>query len=263
MALDRTAYNALVDDSGSGTDGTILTKALLASVILDPVDAMLINLTNRVTGRLPFANLVAASAAARLLGRRSGSAGDVEELSLGASLELTSNTVLGITNPLTLPGALTLSAGQLVFPASQNPSSNVNTLDDYEEGTWTPVIGGGGGTSGQTYSVQSGTYVKIGKLVHVQCYVNLTAKGTITGALQLQGLPFVSDGTSNGFAMGIVEWSLATSWVNVVARVGAGASVATLEGATVAAASNLTGMTTTDVNDSSRLMLTMTYRAGA
>ena len=48
------------------------------------------------------------------------------------------------------------------FPATQVPSADANTLDDYEEGTWTPVLGGSGGTSGQTYAAQAGTYTKIG-----------------------------------------------------------------------------------------------------
>jgi hypothetical protein len=40
-AIDRTEYNALVDDSGLNTDGTPWTKAKIASVILDPIDAKL------------------------------------------------------------------------------------------------------------------------------------------------------------------------------------------------------------------------------
>jgi len=56
----------------------------------------------------------------------------------------------------------------------------VNTLDDYEEGTWTPVFGGSGGTSGQTYTTQTGRYTKIGKLVTASFDCHLSAKGTIT-----------------------------------------------------------------------------------
>lgn len=44
--------------------------------------------------------------------------------------------------PMALSGQLDLgSTGQIVFPATQNASSNANTLDDYEEGTWTPTVG--------------------------------------------------------------------------------------------------------------------------
>src|SRR5258705_867553 len=66
-------------------------------------------------------------------------------------------------NKMTVGGLLTLSVGQIAFPASQVASANANTLDDYEEGTWTPVDASGasltfgGGTAG--------SYTKIGNLV--------------------------------------------------------------------------------------------------
>jgi hypothetical protein len=48
------------------------------------------------------------------------------------------------------------------------------TCDDYEEGSWTPVIGGDGGTSGQTYEAQVGKYQKVGKKVTAWAYVRLS-----------------------------------------------------------------------------------------
>src|SRR4029077_18226854 len=52
-------------------------------------------------------------------------------------------------------------SGRIKFPAAQVASGDPNTLDDYEEGGWVPVIGGTTGTSGQTYAEQSGFYTKI------------------------------------------------------------------------------------------------------
>ena len=49
-------------------------------------------------------------------------------------------------------------------------SSNANTLDAYEEGTWTPAFSSTGATF--AYSTQSGTYRKIGKLVYAQFILN-------------------------------------------------------------------------------------------
>src|SRR5678815_603330 len=43
------------------------------------------------------------------------------------------------------------ASGQYAFPSTQTPSSDPNTLDDYEEGTWTPSVGGTA-----TYTTQSG-----------------------------------------------------------------------------------------------------------
>src|ERR1035437_6156036 len=78
-----------------------------------------------------------------------------------------------IQGPIDITGA---SAGQIKFPATQNPSSDVNTLDDYEEGTWTPIIGGGTSESGQSYDNHTGRYVKIGNLVQAFGYVYMSAK---------------------------------------------------------------------------------------
>jgi hypothetical protein len=67
-----------------------------------------------------------------------------------------------------------------------------NALDDYEEGTFTPIIAFGGGTTGITYSTQSGRYVKIGKCVTIVIALLLTNKGSSTGTATLTGLPFTS-----------------------------------------------------------------------
>ena len=67
-----------------------------------------------------------------------------------------------------------------------------NALDDYEEGTWTPIVTFGGNSVGQTYSANQGTYTKIGRQVSVTCYVEFSNKGTSTGAGVLTGLPFTA-----------------------------------------------------------------------
>ena len=65
-----------------------------------------------------------------------------------------------------------------------------NALDDYEEGTWTPSIGGNA-----TYDQQSGVYTKIGRMVYVWLYVAINTKGTGSNNT-ISGLPF-APGTSN------------------------------------------------------------------
>lgn len=85
-----------------------------------------------------------------------------------------------------------LVGGQLVFPTTQVPSADVHTLDDYEEGSWTPAMTFGGGSTGITYALQSGTYQKIGSAVFFRCYVVLSAKGSSTGDALITGLPFTS-----------------------------------------------------------------------
>ena len=158
----------------------------------------------------------------------------------------------------------TPSLDQVVFPAAQVPSAGANTLDDYEENTWTPVIGGSGGTSGQTYAYQVGWYVKVGKLVTVGGYVELSAKGTITTNVQIQGLPFTIENVSNARAVGSLEWiSLGTTWVSIVAELIPNTTVATLRGTTVAAASNSAPLSTADIQNGTAFAFTFAYRASA
>ena len=85
---------------------------------------------------------------------------------------------LGFPSPVLTDG--------IIFPATRIPSDNVNTLDDYEEGTWTPSLGGTA-----TYSVQAGFYTKIGNFVFVRGRLELTAIGT-GSTTQISGLPFTA-----------------------------------------------------------------------
>jgi hypothetical protein len=83
-----------------------------------------------------------------------------------------------------------------------NTASNV--LDDYEEGTFTPALQFGGGTTGIAYSQQFGNYTKIGRLVHIKMRVLLSNKGSSSGAAEITGFPFnaADDFTSVSFEKG-------------------------------------------------------------
>lgn len=67
-----------------------------------------------------------------------------------------------------------------------------NALDDYEEGTFTPIVKGLSAAGSPTYSTQSGYYVKVGNIVHVEVYLawtNLTGSGG-GGLMRFDNLPF-------------------------------------------------------------------------
>jgi hypothetical protein len=100
-------------------------------------------------------------------------------------------------------GALTLSTGNLRFSNSANKgidfqdyvasgtrtvSSNGNILDDYEEGTWSPVPSFST-TDGYSNLTGNGTYTKIGRLVTASFLLSFD-KGTSAGIFIITGLPF-------------------------------------------------------------------------
>ena len=91
---------------------------------------------------------------------------------------------------ITSGGVLQLTQGQIKFPVTQVASSDPNTLDDYEEGTWTMGVSFGGASVDVTTSSNSGTYTKIGRQVTVNGYLQLTSKGSSTGNALITGLPF-------------------------------------------------------------------------
>ena len=88
------------------------------------------------------------------------------------------------------------NGGGIDFSATSDASGmSSEVLDDYEEGSWTPSITLGGGSTGMTYSRQEGHYTKIGRQVFAQFRITLTAKGSSTGQLRINGLPFTSADT--------------------------------------------------------------------
>ena len=108
--------------------------------------------------------------------------------------------------PLTTPsftttigvGAATASASGagVTFPATQSASSDANTLDDYEEGTWTPVANNITVTGGSCNYL--GYYLKIGRLVFCTMSINIGTGATFTSTRNssyFSGLPFTINST--------------------------------------------------------------------
>ena len=115
---------------------------------------------------------------------------------------------------ITSGGVLSLPIGQIKFPASENLSTDANTLDDYQEGSWTPVFrdaSSGGNTAGTASA--SGRFVKIGSQVTITGEINVNSLSGVTmgNTVHLTGLPFNSkSSTSNiytsitvGYATGL------------------------------------------------------------
>ena len=133
-------------------------------------------------------------------------------------------------------GSATASASGagITFPSTQSASSDANTLDDYEEGTWSASGITAINCTGASFS--EGLYTKIGNIVHIQgkftltittantlTYVNMAAPFTpvniISGSLMDNGSLIAGAGQvhSNGqayafFAASASEPAGATTW---------------------------------------------------
>lgn len=109
---------------------------------------------------------------------------------------LASPGAIGATTPAAISGTtgtfsgavsgttLTTTSGQIVFPATQNPSADANTLDDYQEGTFTGTFTGFTSSPTLTFA-----YTKVGKLVTLTCtgsYITATSNST---SKAITGLP--------------------------------------------------------------------------
>jgi hypothetical protein len=103
-----------------------------------------------------------------------------------------------------------LASGGLTFNGDTSAS---NALDDYEEGTWTMGVAFGGGTTGITYSTNTGTYTKIGRQVTVNGYLELTSKGSSGGAATITGLPFTIPNLNQNYSA-VSLWFNAITFAN-------------------------------------------------
>ena len=114
----------------------------------------------------------------------------------------------------------TLTVDNIQFPATQVASANANNLDDYEEGTWTPVLGAETSSTGQTYTSQVGRYTKIGNRVYITGYVKLSAVGTLTGAYAtIKGFPFTA--SASAIFSGGINFGYALNFASNIQSLGA------------------------------------------
>jgi hypothetical protein len=110
-------------------------------------------------------------------------------------LDTSGNLLVGKTSATANGGDIQVSSG-ITFPATQVAKSDANTLDDYEEGTWTPSLGGD-----TTYYTQTGRYTKVGNLVFIRGNLHINLRGTGSQS-QISGLPFSADESNQCMSVG-------------------------------------------------------------
>ena len=125
---------------------------------------------------------------------RIGDGTSVGIIQYGANSNATSNFHLGAASGVFRLWNGDIGAGTEILrisaPGGVSWDDGANFLDDYEEGTWTPVLAQADGGGTFTYSVQSGSYTKVGRLVTCQGQISLSAISNNTAStLRIGGFP--------------------------------------------------------------------------
>lgn len=116
----------------------------------------------------------------------------------------TSALAAGSVTAAKLASGQVFSLNGVAFPATQFPSADANTLDDYEEGTFTPSLSATGTPpTVTTYQTRVGAYTKVGNLVTVQVSIRATLSAIGSGQCTVTGLPFTNVENLPGIAIGL------------------------------------------------------------
>jgi len=175
-------------------------------------------------------------------------------------------TTLAVTGAVTLSstlktattigvGAATPSASGagITFPASQSASTDAQTLDDYEEGVWTPSLGGN-----TTYNFRFGKYTKVGRNVTIEFGFQVNTLGT-GSATEISGLPFSAFTTDGSEIYGFTVAYLVNSATNVTSATGYNGGGTTIIFSTTASAVSSFSVNTTVFQANARVHMSGTY----
>jgi len=162
---------------------------------------------------------------------------------------------------------VTVSAGDLLFATAGKgvclgvtSNTDANTLDDYEEGTWTPVYTGNGGSIGSTaYDGRDGDYTKVGNIVYLSGYVDLSNNGDWSGTVLITGVPFNAANNGNQNLGGLIFENITIATTNYFSRVGPNEQYVTFS--RNVNDSSVVYLVTTDVPDTGILRFSLIYTA--
>lgn len=209
--LDDTTVAAMVDTLGgassTGTGGIAraTSPAFTTPNIGTPSAGVLTNCTGLPTAGLvddsvTYAKMQNVSATDKVLGRSTAGAGDVEEIACtSAARSILDDTTVGAIRT-------TLGVGTGDTPTFVGVNLGNENLNDYDEGSWTPVLIGDAGSAGTWAMVlQLGRYTRIGNRVLINCRLQMSDLGSYSGNALITGLPFTSDATVNNFHAGAID----------------------------------------------------------
>jgi len=194
-------WRALTINTGSGTTEGVLTLNAYEYTVFGTGSSYTERMRLDASGNLGIATASPDSAYKLTIQRTAGGSGNIllqgDNTTVGLPSIVYKNTNGGATAYLGFNGE-NITAKGIAFPATQSASSDANTLDDYEEGTWLPNIAGNA-----TYSDRVATYTKVGRMV--TCNFDFTI-GTIgTGSTNtISGFPFAN--TAGAPVSGVISY---------------------------------------------------------
>jgi hypothetical protein len=166
----------------------------------------------------------------------------------------TTTLTLPTTNGTVVVTGTTPTLNGITFPATQVPSANANTLDDYEEGTWSSTVENGANLSG-TGTLDQALYTKVGRLVTVSGRITgVSVTSTNTTTYPVVTLPFAMTANSTAIS-GSVLMLVSSTW-------SAGAAVDNSGGETLTAALLLPAATVLTTGAAS-IWFSITYSSAA
>jgi hypothetical protein len=192
--------------------------AAIAWTKLSTTGSSLADLTTRsatdlTSGTLPDARFPATLPAASgvnltALNATNLASGTVAEARLGSGTGSVNKVLRGNSTWGDAPGITTDGSSaiqQIAFAATQSASANANTLDDYEEGTFTPTWAGSGSNPAIGDGTLSGRYVKVGQLVFFSIAATMGASTTYGTGDYSFTLPFTAGSTDPVFTASLKD----------------------------------------------------------
>jgi hypothetical protein len=166
----------------------------------------------------------------------------------------------GVFNTYVGTGNLVFSTSGRGIDFSATPGTGTSELlNDYEEGTWTPGITFGGGSTGVTYTSTQGYYTKVGNVVTVSCYINMSNKGSSTGVARITALPFTCANNAAAYAAPSLFFANLTFTGQVNAYVNINDTTIDLFNTSVLGAAS--ALTDTNFANNTGIIINLTYRA--
>lgn len=259
------AFSGLVERRQSGTIELVYPSGNTSAQAVNTATPLPFTISNgdtfsiRVT--LPITGWTSHTASAT-----SANAVVVGGQSVGSKLNIGATSAQGVAllaNNAAIVDSNSTGLIALKFAPTNTTSSDVNTLDDYEEGTFTPTLNFAGGTTGILYASQRyGNYTKIGNRVYFNIYFVLSNKGTDVGSAYVSGLPFTPVAIASGGVSTCTIWGGFLSRTNymLVAYVDAPNARVAIEGTAINAdAAASVGITNAHFANNSSVMLSGHY----